>query len=154
MEAPDRALAQHETGTKVKPSKAPEPPKLTRDNTTIERKSWCTKFKAWYSSSNMSAASLQEQQAYFQMVVNVHLESKLFASIQEDTPIFGRDSQVSCMSLLEKEFLLRYQKIYRQMEFFKAKQAPGVKYCIYTFLSHDGSPRLSFFVYIYVHVIK
>ena len=62
------------------------------------------------------------------MVIDVHLESKLFASIQEDTPIFGRDSQVSCMSLLEEEFLLRYPKIYRQMEFFEAKQAPGQLY--------------------------
>ena len=59
------------------------------------------------------------------MVIDIHLESKLFTSIQQDTPIFGSDSQISCMKLLEDEFLLRYPKIYRQMEFFEAKQAPG-----------------------------
>ena len=124
-DTPNSRPERGRSDTKVKPNKALEPPKLTRDNTTIEMKSWCTKFRAWYTSSNMSAASIQEQQAYFRMVIDIHLESKLFTSIQQDTPIFGSDSQISCMKLLEDEFLLRYPKIYRQMEFFEAKQAPG-----------------------------
>ena len=110
---------------KVKPNKTLEPHKLSRDHTTVEMKSWCHKFKAWYEGSNMAAGSVREQQAYFRMVLDVHLETKIFASVQENTPIFGTDSQVSCMSILEEEFLLRYPKVYRQMEFFEAKQSPG-----------------------------
>ena len=34
--------------TKVKPNRALEPEKLSRDFNTVEMKSWCRKFKAWY----------------------------------------------------------------------------------------------------------
>ena len=68
---------------KVKPNKALEPHKLTRDHTTVEMRSWSKKFKAWYSSSNMQQASIPEQQAYFRMVIDVHLENKLAAQMQE-----------------------------------------------------------------------
>ena len=42
------------------------------------------------------------------MVVDAHLMDKLDTQIQEDTPIFGTDTEVTCMKLLEEEFLLRY----------------------------------------------
>ena len=81
--------------SRVKPNKALEPHKLTRDNTTVEMKSWSKKFKAWYSSSNMHQASIPEQEADFRMVIDVHLENKLAAQMQEDTPIFGTEMEIS-----------------------------------------------------------
>ena len=107
---------------KVKPNKALEPHKLTRENNTVEFKSWYKKFRAWYTSSCMDTASIQEQQACFRMVIDVNLESKLSTEMQEDTPIFGTDSQVSCMRLLENEFMLQYPLLTRQMDFFELKQ--------------------------------
>ena len=111
--------------SKVKPNKALEPYKLTREHNTVELRSWCDKFKAWYTSSRMASAPIQEQHAYFKMVIDVSLENKLKPKIQENTPIFGSDLQVSCIKLLEEEFLLRYPLLMRQMDFFEAKQAKG-----------------------------
>ena len=65
---------------------------------------------------------IQEQQAYLRMVIDVHLENKIFVDIQEDTPIFGMETQVSCMRILEEEFLTRYPLVTRQMEFFESRQ--------------------------------
>ena len=56
------------------------------------------------------------------MVIDVHLENKTFVDIQEDTPIFGTETQVSCMRILEEEFLTRYPLVTRQMEFFESRQ--------------------------------
>ena len=91
----------------------------------VEIKSWMRKFKAWYSSSSMELATLQEQQAYFRRVIDVNLENKLSPSIQEDTPIFGSESQVSCMQLLEEEFLLQYPLLTRRVDFFESQQTKG-----------------------------
>ena len=104
---PESAPAEG-SGARVKPNWSLEPDKLSRDHNMVEMKSWMRKFKAWYSSSSMELATLQEKQAYFKRVIDVNLENKLSPSIQEDTPIFGSESQVSCMQLLEEEFLLQY----------------------------------------------
>ena len=121
--APSTSAAPSGQGDrKVKPNKALEPPKLTREHTTVELRSWIKKFKAWYASSQMSNASIQEQQAYFRMVIDVNLETKLSADMQEDTPIFGKGSQISCMRLLLEEFLLQYPLLSRQVDFFESKQ--------------------------------
>ena len=53
------------------------------------------------------------------------METKLSTKIQEDTPVFGTTSQISCMQLLEDEFLLEYPLIFRQVEFFESSQQKG-----------------------------
>ena len=110
---------------RVKPNKALEPHVVSRDHNTVEMKSWCKKFKAWFTSSNMAAASVQEEQAYFRMVIDVHLEMKLSTKIQETMPVFGSDTQVSGMGLLEEEFLVKYPLLARRVEFFESTQTTG-----------------------------
>ena len=73
----------------------------------------------------MAAASVQEQQAHFRMVIDVHLEKKLSTKIQETTPVFRSDTQVSCMGLLEEEFLVKYPLLARRVEFFESTQTTG-----------------------------
>ena len=68
---------------------------------------------------------MREQQSYFRMVVYAHLMDKLDTQIQEDTPIFGTDTEVTCMKLLEEEFLLRYPLLSRRVDFFGTKQTKG-----------------------------
>ena len=121
---PESAPAEG-SGARVKPNRSLEPDKLCRDHNMVEMKSWMRKFKAWYSSSSMELATLQEQQAYFRRVIDVNLENKLSPSIQEDTPIFGSESQVSCMRLLEEEFLLQYPLLTRRVDFFESQQTKG-----------------------------
>ena len=48
---------------KVKPKNSLELHKLMREHNSVELKSWCKKFKTWYTSSQMDTASVQEQQA-------------------------------------------------------------------------------------------
>ena len=45
--------------------------------------------------------------------------------MQETTPIFGEEDEVSCMSILENEFLLQYPMLTRQVDFFSSCQGPG-----------------------------
>ena len=73
----------------------------------------------------MQQASLHEQQSYFRMVVDAHLLDKIDTQIQEDTPIIGTDNEVTCMKLLEEEFLLRYPLLSRRADFFGTKQTKG-----------------------------
>ena len=65
--------------------------------------------------------------------MDVYLESKLSSEMQEDTPIFGTDLQVSCMQLQENEFLLHYPLLTSQMDFFESKQTKGPAFRVWAF---------------------
>ena len=116
---------EYRNSDKVKPNKVLEPFVLSRDHSVVEMSSWVRKFKAWYSASGMKNGPIQEQQAYFQKVIDIPLESKLSEFMQETTPIFVEEEEVSCMSILENEFLLQYLMLTRQVDFFSSCQEQG-----------------------------
>ena len=109
--------------TRTKANDALKPKVLTREMTPVEFTSWVTRFTAYYASSNMQNCSLAEQQAYFRACIDSYLEDRLQSKIAPVTPVLPEDGKVSCLNLLNDEFLLNHPVFARRLDFFQAKQA-------------------------------
>ena len=110
-------------GARVKVNDSLKPKPLTRDNTPAEFRSWCRKFRAFYTTSGLDKYTIEEQQAYLNVCLDVSLETKIRDKVDRTTPIFGNRGQDSCIQVLEEEFLLKYPVFTRRLEFFKYVQA-------------------------------
>jgi hypothetical protein len=73
-------------------------------------------------------ATLEEQQGYFYVCIDIDLEGRIKPRISPTTPIFGEDS---CVSLLEEEFNSKYPLFARRLDFFKYTQARGQAFSDY-----------------------
>ena len=90
--------------------------------TPVEFSSWVMRFSAYYASSNMRNCSLGEQQAYFKACIDSYLEARIQDRILPVTPVLPTDGSISCIDLLNEEFLLIHPIFARRLEFFQAKQ--------------------------------
>ncbi|PCJ22640.1 MAG: hypothetical protein COA94_08935, partial [Rickettsiales bacterium] len=109
-------------GPTVRPNAELKPPTLTRDFTPVEFRSWSEKFRAYHSSSRMELGKVRDQQAYLRACLDSYLDSRLARKLEDDTPIFGRDS---CIAILQTEWEVRYPILERRLEFWRTKQATG-----------------------------
>ena len=119
---PDYAKVAGAPAGRTKANDALKPKVLSREMTPVEFSSWITRFSAYYASSNMHNCSLPEQQAYFRACIDSYLEDRLQSKITPLTPVLPEDGKLSCLDLLNDEFLLNHPIFARRLDFFQAKQ--------------------------------
>ena len=112
------------------PGRSPTRPwsqfKLTQDHNPVELANWILQFKAYYTSSRLKQCPVAEQQAYFRNVIDVKLEARITDKILPDTPVVSdRANVISCISILEEEFDLKYPLFARKATLFNLKQKEG-----------------------------
>jgi hypothetical protein len=92
-------------------------------------RSLARKFRAFYSTSNLSRAQLEDQQAFFLSYLDLDLETTIRESIDVMTAIFGDTD--SCMEFLEQKFRVTYPLFTRRLDYFWYCQAPGQTFAEY-----------------------
>ena len=114
---------------RVEVNKILTPEVLNKSDSPVQMANWIRSFKRWYAASKMHLGATAEQQGYFMHRLDAYLQSRLNEKIQVDTPIFrndgNEDEEISCIELLEKEFLIRYPIVSRQHNFFLSVQQQG-----------------------------
>ena len=122
------AVNQANRTPKANTALAPE--KLSRDSNPVELRSWLTRFRAFYSTSNLDKANASDQRAYFFAHIDSHLESRIRASVVDTTPVFGdRDS---LEAFLQHEFQLKYPLFTRRLDFFRYTHSRGQLFSDFT----------------------
>jgi hypothetical protein len=106
-----------------------QPEKLTRESTPAEMRAWARKFRAFYSTSNLSRAQLEDQQAFFLSYLDLDLETTIRESIDVTTAIFG--AKDSCREFLEQKFRVTYPLFTRRLDYFRYCQAQGQTFAEY-----------------------
>ena len=114
------------------PNRTLLPNKLLETNTPAEMRQWINSFTAFYSSSNLAARPILEQQAHVYNLVDANLRAKLELIVQPNHPIFPNeddddDDDPSVMNALREIFLDKYPLDSRRMTFFEYKQKPKQK---------------------------
>eukprot|EP00094_Tigriopus_californicus_P010206 TCALIF_09845-PA protein Name:"Protein of unknown function" AED:0.48 eAED:0.51 QI:0/-1/0/1/-1/1/1/0/315 len=100
-----------------------KPSELSLDKSSLgEFTMWKKAFKIYYSSNAMSEYDTVEQQGYFSNCVQLSLQHRLNAEIQDDMPIFGDGS---CMKALEMVFVEHIPTLTRLVSFFTCHQKQG-----------------------------
>ena len=120
-----------------RPVEALKPVVLTRDARPTELRSWISRYKAYYASSSMVELTIGEQQEYLVACLDLNLETRLKRRMLDDTPVFrppgpANAAVVSCISIIEEEFLLICPLSRRRNHFFSFRQAAGQPYSVYT----------------------
>ncbi len=107
--------------SRIKPVETLKPRELNLGYSPEEMRVWAGQFKAFYRASQLGAGSIAEQQAYLFVCLDRQLASRVRDEIEADTPVIGAEG--SCMSVIEREFLLRYPLFLRRLKFFMFQQA-------------------------------
>jgi hypothetical protein len=82
------------------------------------------KFRSYNKASHFNRCGVEEQQAYFMACIDPYLEARIVPMVRPATPVLS-DADVSCMSLVKNEFLLRYPLFARRLDFFQLKFPKG-----------------------------
>ena len=108
---------------RIKPVETLRPQELTLAYSPEEMRVWAGQFKAFYRASQLDAGTVAEQQAYLFVCLDHQLASRVRDEIQADTPVLGTGE--SCLSVIEREFKLRYPLFIRRLKFFLFMQKRG-----------------------------
>ncbi len=124
-------------GGRVKPNDTLKPPMLSLNQSPEEMRVWADKFKAFYLASQLDRVSLAEQQAYLFVCLDSHMAARIKDEARADTPIMeDAPGEESCLSLIEKEFEVKYPKFIRRLKFFQYRQSPGQLFSDYAAKLH------------------
>ena len=96
-----------------------KPSVLNDDYTPVEMRAWVSQFKAFYSTSNMAQCTVEDQQAYLKICVDLNLYLRLSDKVSPTTEIFGEGG---CIDLIKEEFLNKYPLFSRRLDFFRLKK--------------------------------
>ena len=99
-----------------------QPDKLTRDFTPANMAEWSNKFTAFYNSSKLHLAEVEEQRAHLNICLDQDINNRLGAKVAKDTEVFGENG---CMEVLDEMFRALYPLFTRRAQFFSMKQKPG-----------------------------
>ncbi len=146
-------------GGRVKPNDTLKPPMLSLTQSPEEMRVWADKFKAFYLASQLDRVSLAEQQAYLFVCLDSHMAARIKDKARANTPIMeDAPGEESCLSLIEKEFEVKYPKFIWRLKFFQYRQSPGQLFSDYAAKLHKigneadlGSVRVEE-LYIYKYI--
>lgn len=110
------------------------PPTLAKGAKPHEFRSWSDRFKAFYTGSNMTAATIGEQHQYLIACLDTHLENYICSRKNPNTPIFEVQpgDQDCIMAFLDDEFKSAYPLNTRRYAFLTAKMASGQTWSDFT----------------------
>lgn len=114
--------ASEQTSSKTRLVETLKPFTLQKDHNPLDLRTWINKFRAYYTASHMSSATLLEQQAHFFSCLDSIVSDRIRPQIQEDKPIWGDNG---CVKVIEAEFAEWHPLHSRRVEFFRYDQAPG-----------------------------
>ena len=107
----------------VRPVDALRPAPLCHDASTSDLTLWKRQFRAYYDTSNLAAANLQNQQAYFLNCLDQDLGKIISRQTAPADPLFG--AAPSLVSKIEEFFRRRHPPLLRRQNFFRLKQQAG-----------------------------
>lgn len=107
----------------VRPVEALKPFTLNASHSMIEFETWESSFRAYYTTSHIDLASVEEQQAYLRSCMDSLLWVRVKPVITRTTPVFGQVN--SCFAALRDEFEQANPLFTRRMDYFKYMQQPG-----------------------------
>ena len=107
----------------VRPVEALRPAQLCHDASTADLTLWKRQFRAYYDTSNLAAAALNNQQAYFLNCLDLDLAKIISRQTAPGDPIFGPAPSLTFR--VEEFFLRRHPPLLRRQGFFRMKQQAG-----------------------------
>jgi len=112
---------------RAKPMTSLRPKVLSREATPVEVTQWIKTFTAYFTASQFAEATLLEQQAHFRSALDSYLTSKVDVHITPATPVLpdSTGTDVSCIELLQQEFLVLKPLFSRRLDYFNYKQQKG-----------------------------
>ena len=119
-----------------KPQSDLKPKELTRDFSATSLRSWQRSFQDYFNTSNMQAASIEQQHAYLFSCFEDFLAIKLRPLVIDEEgdllPLFSpHPYQRTCMHVIDEEFRLTYPLFVRRKEFLDIRQPRDMKFTDY-----------------------
>jgi len=121
--AGQQAAAAAPAPARVRPIEGLKPQKLSHDASTGDFTLWKRQFRAYYTTSNMQATNIANQQAYFLNCVDLELAKLVSRDTAAMDPVFG--PAPSLHSKLEAFFLRKHPPLLRRQSFFQMRQQAG-----------------------------
>lgn len=118
------SISRPDSSSKPKICEALRPFKLRTVHSPADLRSWNSKFSAYYSTSNMSLFSVEEQHALLCCCISTDLETRIRENdlYSPSLAVFGDHG---LPLLIKQDFLHRYPLFNRRLEFFRLTQAAG-----------------------------
>ena len=115
----------------INPQLLLKPFELSLEHKPTELKQWIRQFRVFYDASSFSAAPISQQQGYMRTCVNEELQVLVFDKVDDNTQIFtDSPTSLSCISLIEREFVGKYTVFNRRYNFFHLKHQPGQPFSV------------------------
>lgn len=109
-----------------------KPTTLSHEDSPEQLRSWERMWQSFYATGNLHTLRVEDQQAWLLSVVDKYLAGRLESRMKSDTPIFqdpADPSAVSCLGIVEEEFLRRYPLAARRHQFFTYTPTKGTPMC-------------------------